>query len=155
MTEENIRYKATIAGKSYTIIGNQSHAYMDMVSELANEQLTTIKQQAPAITDEQAAILLAMNTLSVQVKLQEQILDLKKTIGQLETEVAKTADLEQRLDELKKNEKNMRKKILEEQREFSKEEMLHQIEVQKLLNQQVKEKIQKNNHKKLHNQYKK
>ncbi|MGY3765591.1 cell division protein ZapA [Vagococcus vulneris] len=155
MTEEKIRYKASIAGKNYTIIGKESHAHMDLVSELANEQLAAIKESAPSISAEQASVLLAINTLSVQVKLQEKIIQLEDEIKRLKTEAANAEDLESRLDELQKNEKELRKNLSNEKRELSKEEMQHQIEVQKLLNQQVKEKIQKNNHKKLQNHGKK
>lgn len=146
--EENKRYKATIAGNTYTIIGKESHYHMDIVNQLANEQLETIMKNAPKLSTEQAAILLAINTLSVQIKQQETILDLKKDISDLEDELEKMMALEERLDKIEAREKETRKKVIQENRELTDEEMLNQIEIQKIVNEQAKEKIKRNNHQK-------
>lgn len=146
--EENKRYKATIAGNTYTIIGKESHYHMDIVNQLANEQLETIMKNAPKLSTEQAAILLAINTLSVQIKQQETILDLKKDISDLEDELEKMMVLEERLDKIEAREKETRKKVIQENRELTDEEMLNQIEIQKIVNEQAKEKIKRNNHQK-------
>lgn len=146
--EENKRYKATIAGNTYTIIGKESHYHMDIVNQLANEQLETIMKNAPKLSTEQAAILLAINTLSVQIKQQETILDLKKDISDLEDELEKMMGLEERLSNIESREKEMRKKILQENRKLTDEEMLNQIEIQKIVNEQAKEKIKRNNNQK-------
>lgn len=148
LQEEQKRYKATIAGKTYTIIGNESHYHMDIVNDLANEQLELIMKQAPSLTREQAAVLLAINTLSVQVKQQETILDLKNDVHALQHEVEKVNDLEERLNKIEERERAARKIALDENRELTEAEMNNHIEVQKVLNQQVKEKIQRNNHQK-------
>lgn len=146
--EENKRYKATIAGNTYTIIGKESHYHMDIVNQLANEQLETIMKNAPKLSTEQAAILLAINTLSVQIKQQETILDLKKDISDLEDELEKMMGLEERLSNIESREKEMRNKILQENRKLTDEEMLNQIEIQKIVNEQAKEKIKRNNNQK-------
>lgn len=146
LQDENKRYKANIAGKDYTIIGNESHYHMDIVNDLANEQLTTIMKQAPTLTQEQAAILLAINTLSVQVKQQESILKLKKENEALQKEVDRKTDLEERISQMEEREKEARLERASEKREPTEKEMLNQIELQKVMNQQVKEKIQRNNH---------
>lgn len=146
--EENKRYKANIAGNTYTIIGKESHFHMDMVSDLANEQIELIKQQGPTLTNEQVAVLLAINTISNQVKQQEIILSLKEERDYLEKELEKMFELEERLEKIEEREKEARKKIISEKRELTEEEALNQIEVQKVLNEQVKEKIKKNNHQK-------
>ncbi len=143
--EEKKRYKANIAGKTYTIIGKESHFHMDMVSDLANEQIEMIKQQGPTLTTEQVAVLLAINTISNQVKQQEIIVSLKKERDYLEKELEKMFELEERLERIAEREKEARKKIISENRELTEEEALNQIEVQKVLNEQVKEKIKKNN----------
>lgn len=146
MIQENKkRYKATIAGKNYTIIGHESHFHMDMVNDLANEQLDAILEQAPTLTAEQAAVLLAVNTLSVQIKQQETIFNLKKQRDSLENELKKMHELEERLDKIEEREKESRKQVLAEKRELTEEESLNQIEIQKVLNEQVKEKIKRNN----------
>lgn len=146
--EDKKRYKAKIAGEAYTIIGNESHYHMDIVNDLANEQLELIMGQSSTLTKEQAAILLAINTLSIQVKQQEVILDQRDEIIQLKKEIEKVAELEDRLSKIEEREKEARKAVINENRQLTEDEMLNHIEVQKVLNQQVKEKIQKNNHQK-------
>lgn len=143
--EENKRYKATIGGNTYTIIGKESHYHMDIVNQLANEQLENIMKSSPNLSTEQAAILLAINTLSVQIKQQETILDLKKEVRDLEDELEKMIELEEKLDKIEAREKAARKKIMQENRELTDEEMLNQIEIQKVVNEQAKEKIKRNN----------
>ncbi|MFW8052229.1 cell division protein ZapA [Vagococcus fluvialis] len=147
--EEMKRYKTKIAGETYTIIGTESHYHMEIVNDLANEQIEQIKQQSPSLTNEQAAILLAINTISVQVKQQETILDQRNEIDQLKAEIGRVKELEERLDRIEAREKEARQAIIKEKRQLTEEETLNHIEVQKVLNQQVKEKIQRNNdHKK-------
>ncbi|MBO0480370.1 cell division protein ZapA [Vagococcus fluvialis] len=143
--DEMKRYKAKIAGETYTIIGPESHYHMDIVNDLANEQIELIEKQSPSLSREQAAILLAINTLSVQVKQQEMILDQRKEIEELKEELKRVEELEERLDRIEAREKEARQAIIKEKRQMTEEETLNQIEVQKVLNQQVKEKIQKNN----------
>lgn len=143
--EEKKRYKATIAGNSYTIIGNESHYHMDIVNDLANEQLDIIKKQTPNISTEQAATLLAINTLSLQVKQQETILDQRKEIESLKRELKQTKELEDRIAKIEEREKEARQVAVQENRELTETEMDNHIEVQKILNQQVKEKIKRNN----------
>ncbi len=146
--EEKKRYKAKIAGNTYTIIGNESHYHMDIVNDLANEQLELIMGQAPTLTREQASVLLAINTLSVQVKQQEVILGQRDEILALKKEIKKVVDLEDRLNKIEEREKEARKAVINENKQLTDEEMLNHIEVQKVLNQQVKEKIQRNNNQK-------
>ena len=43
--DEMKRYKAKIAGETYTIIGPESHYHMDIVNDLANEQIELIEKQ--------------------------------------------------------------------------------------------------------------
>lgn len=146
--DEKKRYKAKIAGDAYTIIGNENHYHMDIVNDLANEQLELIMGHSPSLSREQAAILLVINTLSVQVKQQEIILDQRNEIDNLEQEVYKVVELEERLDKIAEREKEARQSVINENRQLTEDEMLNHIEVQKVLNQQVKEKIQRNNHQK-------
>lgn len=146
MTQEEMkRYKAKIAGEVYTIIGTESHYHMEIVNDLANEQIELIKSQSPSLTSEQAAVLLAINTLSVQVKQQETILDQRNEIQALKAEAKRAHDLEERIDRIEAREKEARQAIINEKRQMTEEETLNHIEVQKVLNQQVKEKIQRNN----------
>jgi cell division protein ZapA len=79
------------------------------------------------------------------VKQQEIILDQRKEIEELKEELKRVEELEERLDRIEAREKEARQAIIKEKRQMTEEETLNQIEVQKVLNQQVKEKIQKNN----------
>lgn len=146
--EENKRYKATIAGNTYTIIGKESHYHMDLVNQLANEQLEAIKKGAPQLSTEQASVLLALNTLSVQIKQQETIINLKKEITEQQEKLEEMTALKERVKELEERQREANKKIIEEKRALTDEEMLNQIEIQKAVNEQVKEKIKQNNHQK-------
>lgn len=82
------RYKATVDGQDYTIIGQESKQHMDMVTALVNEQLNEIKQLSPGITTEKAAILLAINAMSDQLLKQEENLKLQKKLTAKEQEAA-------------------------------------------------------------------
>lgn len=83
MVAERKRYKAVIANRSYTIIGNKSSQHMNLVTKLVNEQLSEIKMISPQINDEQAAILLAVNAVSDQVDKQAEVLRLQKEVQEL------------------------------------------------------------------------
>lgn len=69
MAEEKRRYKANIAGKNYTLIGPGSTEQFDAVTTLLNDELAQIHRLQPSISIEDAAILLAFNSLSGQVRL--------------------------------------------------------------------------------------
>jgi len=67
LAEQKRRFKAVIAGKSYTIVGPGSQAHFETVTQLLNEQLTQIHRLDPKLSREEAAMLLAFNALSDQV----------------------------------------------------------------------------------------
>ncbi len=73
MAGKKHRYKAKIGDRTFTIIGNQDDIHMSIVEELLNEQLELIKEKSPDIDDESAAILLAVNAVSQQVLMQEEM----------------------------------------------------------------------------------
>lgn len=81
MAENKRRFKVVIGGKSYTIIGDATDAHMQTVAKLVNNQLGQIKDVAADLSDEQAAVLLAINTVSGQLKLQAQIDALKDRLN--------------------------------------------------------------------------
>lgn len=68
------RYKATIQGKDYTIVGTKSDTHMDVVIDTINQQLEQIKELSEKISNEEAAILVAVNAVSNQIEMQEEIL---------------------------------------------------------------------------------
>ncbi|MCI1891238.1 cell division protein ZapA [Schleiferilactobacillus perolens] len=77
MAEDKRRYKATIGNKTYTIVGPGSDEFMATVTAILNEQLTTIHSLAPQLSEAEAAILLAFNTVSDDIKLKEQVKQLQ------------------------------------------------------------------------------
>ncbi|WP_024746982.1 cell division protein ZapA [Levilactobacillus namurensis] len=74
MAEQTHRFKAKIAGKTYTIVGKATDAHMRAVTQVLNEQYDQLKNQLPAsVTKEDAAVLMAFNAISDQLKLQAQL----------------------------------------------------------------------------------
>ena len=79
MTEDvKRRYRARVGGQEYTIVGNKTDAHMDMVVHVLNERLEQIKGASHRISTEQAAILLAINSLSEQIDMNEQLVEIEE-----------------------------------------------------------------------------
>lgn len=70
MTEQKRRFKAEIAGKTYTIIGPGTTAHFQATTALLNQQLAQIQKLSPELSLQDAAVLLAFNALSDQVAAQ-------------------------------------------------------------------------------------
>ena len=94
------RYKAIVAGQTYTIIGQETKQHMDMVTALVNEQLNEIMSLSPEITQEKAAMLLAINAVSDQLKKQEALMQLEKQRYTLEGQAAHNLELENRIKKI-------------------------------------------------------
>lgn len=146
MPQEKKRYKAIIANKTYTIIGHESKEHMDLVADLANEQLQEILKLSPQTTLEQGSVLLAINALSDQIKKQAEILALEDKVAAMTDQVARVAELETRLERVQNLEDRARQ-LLRENGQETKEE-LNPIEAQQIINQQVKARIQQNHQEK-------
>lgn len=86
MSETNRRYKAVIDDKTYVIVGPKSTEHMETVSQLVNEQLDQLKALTRGLDAESRAILLALNTVSEQIELQQKISRLEEQLGQTENE---------------------------------------------------------------------
>lgn len=71
--DEKRRFKTTIGGKNYTLVGKGSDEHLQAVSDLLNEQLKKLRQLMPNISDEQRSILVAFNAISKQFELEEQL----------------------------------------------------------------------------------
>lgn len=69
--KEKRRFKATIAGKDYVLVGNGTVEHMQAVTDLLNEQLDQLHEAMPASTEEERAILIAFNAISKQFELEE------------------------------------------------------------------------------------
>lgn len=73
MNDTNQRFKASIGNKTYTFVGKSSAEHMKTVTKLMNERLSQLKEISPDIENEDAAILLAFNAFSEQLKMQEKL----------------------------------------------------------------------------------
>ncbi|MBP1039882.1 cell division protein ZapA [Vagococcus sp. BWB3-3] len=141
MSQEKKRYKAKIANNTYTIIGSESKTHMDIVTELANDQLQEIMSLSPNTDISQASILLAINSISDQLKKEEKIIYLEKEISELREKVRHVEELEARLQRYDEMESQARKALATNGKET---ETISPADVQKIMNQQVIEKIQQN-----------
>lgn len=70
-SNEKRRFKTTIDGKDYVLVGKGSVDHMQAVSDLLNEQLKQLHEAMPTATDEQRAILIAFNAISKQFDVEE------------------------------------------------------------------------------------
>lgn len=140
MATEKKRFKAVIANQTYTIIGNESTSHMELVTKLVNEQLSEIKSLSPQMDTEQAAILLAVNAISDQLKKQQEILDLKAKVADMHHEVVKVKELENRVKRIEAIETEARR-ILDESGRGDVAIKSH-VEAQQILNEERKRQIQ-------------
>ena len=133
------RYKAVINNQTYTIIGHESSQHMDMVTKLVNDQLKEIKGLSASINTEEAAILLAINAISDQLKKQEELLKLQKKNRELKAQAQKANELANRLKRIEAIETEA-KQVLE-QTGRSDVVIHNHIEAQQILNEHRKQEI--------------
>ena len=135
------RYKAIVASQTYTIIGQESKQHMDMVTALVNEQLNEIMSLSPEITQEKAAMLLAINAVSDQLKKQEALMKLEKQQYTLDGQAAHNLELENRIKKIEAIEAEA-KEIM---RRNGKENVpiRNHVEAQQIVNENRKREIQK------------
>ena len=133
------RYKAVINNQTYTIIGHESSQHMDMVTKLVNDQLKEIKGLSASINTEEAAILLAINAISYQLKKQEELLKLQKKNRELKAQAQKANELANRLKRIEAIETEA-KQVLE-QTGRSDVVIHNHLEAQQILNEHRKQEI--------------
>ena len=142
MAHEKTRYKAVIANQTYTIIGRETKHHMDIVTKLINEQLAELKQLSPQMDNEQAAILMAVNALSDQLKKQERILELEEETAELKKKMIKFTELENRVKRIEAIE-NEAREVLKENGQAD-HTIKNHVEAQQILNEkrtgQIKQK---------------
>ncbi|HFD1736324.1 cell division protein ZapA [Enterococcus sp. GC37] len=139
MAHEKTRYKAVIANQTYTIIGRETKHHMDIVTKLINEQLAELKQLSPQIDNEQAAILMAVNALSDQLKKQERILELEEETAELKKKMIKFTELENRVKRIEAIE-NEAREVLKENGQAD-HTIKNHVEAQQILNEKRKGQI--------------
>lgn len=64
------RVKGNVLGKSYTLSTPEDEAHMQAVFKLINTQLADLQQQNPKIEQADALVLIALNALSDQLRMQ-------------------------------------------------------------------------------------
>lgn len=84
--EEKRRFKVTIAGRPYTIVGNRSDGHLNAVVELVNAQLQQLSELAPELSEADWSILMAVNAVSDQLLKEERIMALEAEIEALKAE---------------------------------------------------------------------
>ncbi|HAR0322974.1 TPA: cell division protein ZapA, partial [Enterococcus faecium] len=136
MAHEKTRYKAVIANQTYTIIGRETKHHMDIVTKLINEQLAELKQLSPQMDNEQAAILMAVNALSDQLKKQERILELEEETAELKKKMIKFTELENRVKRIEAIE-NEAREVLKENGQAD-HTIKNHVEAQQILNEKRK-----------------
>lgn len=139
MAQEKTRYKAVIANQTYTIIGRETKHHMDIVTKLINEQLAELKQLSPQMDNEQAAILMAVNALSDQLKKQERILELEEETAELKKKMIKFTELENRVKRIEAIE-NEAREVLKENGQAD-HTIKNHVEAQQILNEKRKGQI--------------
>lgn len=82
MPEGKRRYKATIDGESYTIVGPKSQEHMKTVAETVDEQLSQLKELTKGLSSEKRAMLLAINAVSDQLSMQKELEEIKEKMKQ-------------------------------------------------------------------------
>lgn len=70
VSKDKVRYKATIAGKEYTIIGARSVKHLQVVEKTLDEQLKQIEILTKGLDPERRAVLAAVNAVSNQIEMQ-------------------------------------------------------------------------------------
>lgn len=80
MPEGKSRYKATIDGESYTIVGPKSQKHMQVVAETVDEQLAQLKEMTKGMSKEKRAVLLAINAVSDQLAMRKELEEIKEKI---------------------------------------------------------------------------
>lgn len=140
MVKEKTRYKAVIAERTYTIIGQESKQHMDLVTKLVNEQLAELKHISPQTNDEQASVLLAINAISDQLKKQEKVLNLEQEVAELKKRTIRLAELENRIKRIEAIEEEARGVLKKNGQEDV--EIHNHMEAQQILNENRKQQIQ-------------
>lgn len=74
------RYKFTFGNKVLTLTTNHNNLFMEEVERVAKEKYQAIKEQMPEADDETIAILLAVNSLSMQLNREIEFDDKEKEL---------------------------------------------------------------------------
>lgn len=76
MAYEKRRYRARLGDRDFTIVGNSSVEHMAAVTKKLNDELDQIQKLAPKLSRQDQALLLAFNSISDQLKIQDELEEL-------------------------------------------------------------------------------
>lgn len=85
--DEKRRFKATIAGKDYTIVGNRSATHLNTVVDLVNRQIEQLAELAPTLSVADRCVLMSVNAISDQLVKEQTIVDLEQKLELLESKL--------------------------------------------------------------------
>ena len=74
------RFKFTFGKKSLTLTSEHDNLFMEEIAKVATEKYQAIKEQLPEADDETIAILLAVNSLSMQLNREIEFDDKEKEL---------------------------------------------------------------------------
>ena len=74
------RYKFTFGKKTLTLTTEHDNLFMEEIAKVATEKYQAIKEQMPGADDETIAILLAVNSLSMQLNREIEFDDKEKEL---------------------------------------------------------------------------
>ncbi|MBF0780723.1 MULTISPECIES: cell division protein ZapA [unclassified Granulicatella] len=80
------RVKVIIDAQKYVVVSQKSNEHVKTAAELVDEQYKQIKRLTN-LAEKDAALLVALNTISKQIDLESEALQLKKKIHRLEQEI--------------------------------------------------------------------
>ncbi|WP_080146860.1 cell division protein ZapA [Marinilactibacillus piezotolerans] len=93
MPEEKRRFKAEIAGQTYTIVGPRSEKHMQVVAQTVDEQMTLLQKMTKGLDTEKRAMLMAINAVSDQLEMKKKVTKLEDRIAELEHQLAQEKKL--------------------------------------------------------------
>lgn len=85
--KEKQKFKATIAGKVYTIVGQKDPTHLKDVVDIINNQLNQLSELAPELSYSDRSILMSVNAVSDQLTKEAQIIQLEKEVKKLKEEL--------------------------------------------------------------------
>ncbi|AEF24590.1 cell division protein ZapA [Streptococcus parauberis] len=77
------RYKFTFGEKTLTLTTDKDNLFMEEVERVATEKYNAIKEKLPEADPETVAILMAINSLSTQLKREIEVEKIEQEINQL------------------------------------------------------------------------
>lgn len=77
------RYKFTFGEKTLTLTTDKDNLFMEEVERVATEKYNAIKEELPEADPETVAILMAINSLSTQLKREIEVEKIEQEINQL------------------------------------------------------------------------